>query len=233
MRMLLVILCVFLTTTLALGQVSSGQDKNAKTKEELRKFFLDYHEAASKRDRAALERLFADEYVWIQANGNINDKTKHINGILGNDANFQVLNPSFDQLLVYGEMAINRTAGAGISTTAFFAKKDGRWQFVQVQGTRLPPERKPIELDPKTLDSFVGKYEFAPDAVGTVTREGNTLMWKGGRRPKAKLMPLSDTRFFVENTDAEMTFYKDAKGQITHLDFRLGNCQDSKARKIE
>ena len=77
MRKLLVMICVCLMSSLTSGQTSAGQGKDDKVKEELRKLHSDYQEAGSKRDRVALERLFADEYVWFQANGNVNDKTKH------------------------------------------------------------------------------------------------------------------------------------------------------------
>jgi hypothetical protein len=235
MRILLVTACIFLLSPLTLGQASSGQDKDAKAKEELRKLFLDYNEAGSKRDRAALERLFAEDYVWVHATGGVRGRTKHINDIMGNEAQFSVPVPSPDQFLVYGDVAVLRVTGSGSRPfgTTIFAKRDGRWQFVQAQSTLLPPERKPIELDPKALDSFVGEYEFAPGAVATVTREGNTLMWQGGRRPKVRLLPLSETRFFGDGTDSEMTFRKGDKGQATHVTLRLGTCQESEAKRVE
>jgi hypothetical protein len=102
-----------------------------------------------------------------------------------------------------------------------------------VQGTRLPPERRPVQLDPKVLDAFVGRYEFSPGAVATVTKEGNALMWKGGSRPTVTLVPLSDNRFYARENDAEMAFSKGDKGQVTDVVLRLGSCQESKAKKIE
>jgi hypothetical protein len=235
MRALLLIVCVFLVCPLALGQESTGQDKDTKAKEELRKLHLDYNEAGSKRDRAALERLFAEEYVWVQGNGSVTSKSKHIDNILANTSQFSVPTPSFNQLTVYGDMAILRATEnrSGLFATTVFAKKDGRWQFVHAQGTLLPPERKAVELDPKVLDAFVGKYEFGPGAVATVTKEGGALMWKGGRRPIVRLIPLSDTRFFIESSGVEMTFRKDGKGQTIGVTLRVGTCQDSEAKKVE
>jgi hypothetical protein len=79
----------------------------------------------------------------------------------------------------------------------------------------------------------VGRYEFGPGAVATVTKEGNALTWKGGSRPKVTLVPLSDNRFYAKENDAEMTFSKGDKGQVTEVVLRLGSCQDSKAKKVE
>ena len=47
------------------------------------------------------------------------------------------------------------------------------------------------------------------------------------------LVPLSDTRFFAKETETEMTFVKNEKGQVTGVVLRLGSCQDSNAKKIE
>jgi hypothetical protein len=219
---------------MASGQTSTGQSNDDKVKDELRKLHSDYQEAGSKKDRAALERLFADGYVWVQGNGSVTTKAKHIENILGNTSEFAAPHPSFDQLTVYGDTAILRvTERAGLFATTVFARRDGRWQFVHAQGTLQPPERKAVELDPKALDAFVGSYEFGPGAVATATKEGDALMWKGGRRAKVRLMPLSDTRFFVAETGVEMTFHKDDKGRTTHVTLRIGTCQEQQAKKIE
>ncbi len=233
MRILFVVLALLLVSPAATAQAGAGPSKDDKVKEELRKLHSEYQEAGSKRDRAALERLFADGYVWVQGNGRVIDKAKHIENILGNTSQFLGPNPSLDQLTVYGDTAVLRvTERDGLFTTTVFARKDGRWQFVHAQGTLLPPARKPIEIDPKMFDAFVGSYEFGAGAVATVTKEGNALMWKAGRRAKVRLMPLSDTHFFVEESGVEMTFQKDEKGQATNVTLRIGTCQDSVAKRV-
>ncbi|HEX6623000.1 MAG TPA: DUF4440 domain-containing protein [Pyrinomonadaceae bacterium] len=234
MRAFLLFVCVFLASSPALSQASTGQDQDAQAREGLRKLYADLNEAGSKRDRVALERLLADGYVWVQGNGRVVTRTKHIENILGNTSQFSLPAPSFEQLTVHGDTAILRiTERDGLFATTVYTKRDGRWQFVHGQGTLLPPERKAVEIDPKALDAFVGSYEFGPGAVATVTKEGDALMWKGGRRPKVRLMPLSDTRFFVEESGVEMTFRKGDKGQAAGVTLRVGTCQDSEAKRVE
>ena len=237
MRAFLLLVCVFLASSPALSQASAGQDKDAQAKEGLRKLYADLNEAGSKRDRAALERLFADGYVWVQGNGSVTTKAKHIENILGNTSQFSRALPPLEQVTFYGDMAVLRLTGSsgreGLFSTTVYAKRDGRWQFVHGQGTLQPPERKAVELDPKALDAFVGSYEFGPGAVATATKEGDALMWKGGRRPKVRLMPLSDTHFFVEDSGVEMIFRKDGRGQISGVTLRVGTCQDSEAKRVE
>jgi hypothetical protein len=141
--------------------------------------------------------------------------------------------PAIENLMVYGDVVVARHTVRGTAVSSIFVKKDGRWQLLQAQGTRLAPERKPISLDPKLLDSFVGKYEFGPNAIATLTRDGDTLRWRGGNRMPVTLVPLSETQFFAKETETEMMFVKNENGQVTGVVLRLGSCQDSKAKKIE
>jgi hypothetical protein len=234
MRTLSVLISMCLMASVTLGQTPSGGGKDDKVKKELRKLYADYNEAGTKRDRAALERLFADGYVWVQGNGSVTTKARHIDNIVNNAAQFSLPAPPFEQFSVYGDTAIFRSTErkAGLFATTVFAKTDGHWQFVHAQGTLQPSERKPVEVDPATLDPLVGSYEF-PTGVAVATKEGNALMWKGGRRPTVRLMPLSETHFFVEESGVEMIFHKDDKGRATDVTLRIGTCQDSQGKKVQ
>jgi hypothetical protein len=232
---LLIMVGICLVPSVVLRQTAVGQGKDEKVKEEIRKLHADYQEAGTKRDRAALERIFADGYVWVQGNGRVVSKAQHIENIMGNTSAFAAPNVSLDQLTVYGDTAILReTEREGLFATTIFTKKDGRWQFAHAQGTLRPAEHKAVEIDPKLLDAFVGSYEFGTGGIAVATKEGNALMWKSGRRPKVRLIPLSDSRFFVEESGVEMTFHKDEKGQrASSVTLRIGTCQDSAAKRVE
>jgi len=80
---------------------------------------------------------------------------------------------------------------------------------------------------------LIGKYEFGPNAIATVTREGNTIRWRGGNRMPVTLVRLTETQFFAKETETEMMFVKNENGQVTGVVLRLGSCQDSRAKKIE
>jgi len=233
MRILMVLVIVVSMATVAMAQAHG--DHNAKVKEELQKFFADLNEAMGKKDRPALERLYADEFQFIHGGGYVVDKARQINDIMNNDplSSTPVPVPSFDNLITHGDVVILRTTNRGIAGTNIFAKRDGRWQVVQVQGTRLSPERKPVSIKMPLLDSFLGKYEFGPNAIATVTKEGDGLKWRAGNRPMVTLVPLSETRFFSRETDTEMSFTKNDKGQVTDVVLKIGVCQETKARKIE
>lgn len=57
------------------------------------------------------------------------------------------------------------------------------WDAVLASVPELDPadERPAIELDEAALDAHVGRYEFAPNAIATVTREGRQLYLQIGK----------------------------------------------------
>jgi hypothetical protein len=234
MRILTITLLLLLSPA-ALAQTHSSENKQDKTREEIQKLFADLNEAITKKDRAALERIYADEFQFVRPSGAVVTKSAQIEGIMSNDplSSTPVPIPALERLMVYGEVAISRGTVRGTATSSVFVKKEGRWQLFQTQGTRLAPERNPVKINTQLLDSFLGKYEFGPGAVATVTREGDALKWRGGNRMPVTLVPLSETNFFAKESETEMTFVKNERGQVTDVVLRLGSCQDTKAKKVE
>ena len=235
MRIVMYVAIVLLLATPAVAQAQGHEDKAGKTKEEIQKLFTDLNDAITKRDRPRLEQLYADEFQFIRPSGGVINKVTQISGIMSSDpiSSSPIPAPAIENLIVYGDVVVSRHTVRGTAVSSIFVKKDGHWQLLQAQGTRLAPERKPISLDPKLLDTFVGKYEFGPNAIATLTRDGDTLRWRGGNRMPVTLVPLSETQFFAKETETEMMFVKNENGQVTGVVLRLGSCQDSKAKKIQ
>jgi len=65
--------------------------------------------------------------------------------------------------------------------------------------------------------AFPSKYQFGPNAIASVTSEGDSLKWRGGNRRPVTLVPLSEIHFFARETETEMMFVKDEKGQVTDV----------------
>lgn len=235
MRIVMNVVIIFLLATSAFSQAHSGPSNEDKAKEQIQKLFSDLNEAIVKKDRARLEQLYADEFQFIRPSGALLNKTSHISAILANDplSSIPVAATAADGVMLYGDVVVVRNTVRNTAITSIFVKKNGQWQFLQAQSTRLAPERNPINLDPKLLDSFLGKYQFGPNAIATITREGDGLKWRGGNRMPVTLVPLSQTHFFSKETETEMMFVKNESGQVTDVVLRVGSCQDSKAKKIE
>ena len=129
---------------------AAPQDKTEAVKGELRAFTAELNAALAKRDRAALERLYADEFRFVHATTGVVAKAKHIEDIMTNDAAVagQLPEPTFDEMSVYGDVVMLRSRNRGIENTSLYRKQDGHWRAVQVQGTLLPPVRTPVTVDP-------------------------------------------------------------------------------------
>ena len=201
--------------------------------EELKALIADLNEAGARKDRAALERIYADDFLFVHSTGKAVQKAEQIDRIMSDASGYSIPVHSFDGVQVYGDIAMLRTSDGPMFGTNLYVRRGGGWQILQVQGTRKPPERKPIQLPATATDNYLGKYEFSPGRSGVVSKEGDRLRWRGGERPSVTLVPVSDNRFYAEESDAEFTFVKGPEGKVTQLVLRLGACQDSTARKVE
>jgi serine-type D-Ala-D-Ala carboxypeptidase/endopeptidase len=94
-----------------------------------------------------------------------------------------------------------------------------------------PKEHKAIKLDAKILDAYVGEYQFVPGFSITVTREGDQLFAQATSQPKFELFAENETDFFFTVVNAQVSFVKDDKGQVTHLVLHQNNA-DQRAQKI-
>lgn len=82
---------------------------------------------------------------------------------------------------------------------------------------QLTSERKEIALPVATLSKYVGTYELAPGANNTIRLDGDHLTTQlSGQRP-LPLFAESQTKFFLKSVDAQVEFFTDASGAVTHL----------------
>jgi uncharacterized protein YneR len=92
-------------------------------------------------------------------------------------------------------------------------------------------ERKAIEVSPVILAKYVGTYELQPKFNLMITLEGNQLMAQASGQGKAPIFASSETRFFLRMVDAEIEFFKNDTGGISHL-VLYQNQQEMKAPRI-
>ncbi len=86
--------------------------------------------------------------------------------------------------------------------------------------TAKPPapaaERKEIKLTPKVLQTYVGEYSMTPERILTVTLENGYLYGQPTDQAKRQMFPESETKFFLKDIDAQVTFVKE-KGKVTGM----------------
>ena len=137
-------------TALAFGQ-STGlkADQNSKEEQAVIKLEREWSEAYKNRDKAALERILADDYIYTDENGKSYNKTLYLAGVT---QNLKVESYTLDDITakVYGDTAILVGRWTGTLTdngkdisgayrfTDTFVKRRGRWVAIATQETRMP-----------------------------------------------------------------------------------------------
>jgi mono/diheme cytochrome c family protein len=94
--------------------------------------------------------------------------------------------------------------------------------------TEMPPV---AQVDPKILDGYTGKYEVMPNIFATVTRDGNSLVVQIPLQSKMVFMPQSETRFFLKNSDTDLVFVKNEKGEVVEAVIEGG--RTTRAKKVK
>jgi D-alanyl-D-alanine-carboxypeptidase/D-alanyl-D-alanine-endopeptidase len=80
-----------------------------------------------------------------------------------------------------------------------------------------PADHTEIPLNSEILDIYVGRYQFAPNAIMTVTRKGNQLYVQLTGQGPLEIYPESKTDFFARVVDAQIHFKTDSKGRANEL----------------
>lgn len=92
--------------------------------------------------------------------------------------------------------------------------------------------RKKIDVDEKVLKRYVGRYELGPGQVFEVDLSEGSLYVRLGDQPRFPVHPESESEFFYEVVDAQLTFVVDGTGRTTALILHQGG-RDLEARRIE
>ncbi len=93
-------------------------------------------------------------------------------------------------------------------------------------------EKKDAEVSTDILNTYIGKYQLAPNFVMTITVEGNQIFAQATAQPRIEIFPESDTTFYVKVVDAKITFNKNAEGKCIGLTLLQGG-REMVAEKIE
>lgn len=81
---------------------------------------------------------------------------------------------------------------------------------------------KEIDIDPKILDTYVGKYELTPGFVITIVRDGNQLKAQATAQPQFPVFARAENVFFYKVVEAQLTFNKNDDGTVESLTLLQG-----------
>jgi hypothetical protein len=138
-----------LALLLATGAVAAHAQSSGSAEKEVLQAMNAADQADAKRDKAALERLIADDYLWYASNGVAQTKAQSIAETMAGGTTWTGRKYDGLKVRVYGEVAVvtGTMSLVGTSTTyrvgprlvtRLFIRRDGRWQDLGGQGTLLP-----------------------------------------------------------------------------------------------
>jgi hypothetical protein len=81
---------------------------------------------------------------------------------------------------------------------------------------RLTSERKAIAVPAATLSRYVGTYEVAPGVNMLIRLIGDHLTTQLTGQQQLPIFAESETKFFLKAVDAQVEFFTDAGGTVTH-----------------
>ncbi len=93
-------------------------------------------------------------------------------------------------------------------------------------------EEAPVKIDPAIYDAYAGEFELAPNAIITVTKEGEQLFVQLTGQPKFEIFPRSETEFFLTVVRADIKFLKESDGKVASLVLKQGGMEQA-AKKIK
>ena len=202
-----------------LGEASfaTAQPTNADAlKTELRALMTELNSALAAKDRAALERIYADDFLFIHALGPGIDKKGQIDAALSSRGGVALPVPAFDNLIVVGDTAIYRRADPERFGTTIYVKRGGRWQILQMQGTPQPSTRTNVAVAPDVLRGYAGRYSQDNGLFVIISVEGDGLTLQVEGRQKLTLTSDAGNTFSLPAGGGQFTFAKNAAGLMTY-----------------
>jgi CubicO group peptidase (beta-lactamase class C family) len=129
------------------------------------------------------------------------------------------------------EARISFRRGEGGAVDRLVLHQNGDHEAPRVAGHE-PPAHVEVEVDPAALERYVGRYQLAPGVVFDVALRDGRLAVQLTGQPRFPVFAESPTRFFYKVVEAQISFERDAAGQVTGLVLHQSGL-DQPARRIE
>ncbi len=160
---------------------------------------------------------------WVWDGPNTPDAYRGAFAAHGADGQHIVVLPALDLVVAHKTVAgENRSVSIGQFMTVL---------DLIVSAKAITAERVEIRVAESVLRSYVGEYEFTPNAVITISVENGALFAQLTGQPKAPVFPESETKFFYRATNAQISFTKDQGGAVTGLILHQSGGRTNQARR--
>lgn len=115
--------------------------------------------------------------------------------------------------------------------TETFLRRGESWVLLGGADVVVPRDPPVATVDARLYDRYVGRYEYTPGLIDTVTRQGERLFIQSTGQEKEELFPESEGVFFAKGQDWRVVFESDDRDAVVRLRFRQ-NGQDLVAKRV-
>jgi len=150
MKRLLKLMLIFAAVGMQ-GYLPVNGQTNAE--KELRQLEIEWNNAIVRKDVAALERILAKEFVYIDYIGGVNRKADLIKSVKNSQATVEPFETEDVVVRIYGRTAVitgrftqkilfkGQTFSGQFSYTDVYVKRGKRWQAVSAHSSRIPEKK--------------------------------------------------------------------------------------------
>ncbi|MGO9864809.1 MAG: prolyl oligopeptidase family serine peptidase [Terriglobales bacterium] len=164
--------------------------------------------------------LNPERYVWIAA-GTSTD------GMYFTDLDLQN-RYDWDYIVMDGRLPASKQSATWQQTRVVSGMFDYNWRYsdslaqtgdadIRAQGRQRHRPNPNLAVDPKVLDTYVGRYQIADGPLVEVFRDGKRLMAKQQGESDMELVPETETSYYIVKHNVWLSFVRDAAGKITGL----------------
>jgi hypothetical protein len=165
--------------------------------------------------------LNAERYVWIAA-GTSTD------GMFFWESNPQV-RYDWEYMITDGHMPAHKQPASPLQTGVVSGMFDHDWRFsdslaqpgdaeIRAKGRLRHRPNAKLVIDPKLVESYLGRYQIAQGPLVEVTKDGERLLAKQqGESDAMELVPETETSFCIPRYNLWISFTRDASGKVTGL----------------
>jgi D-alanyl-D-alanine-carboxypeptidase/D-alanyl-D-alanine-endopeptidase len=101
-----------------------------------------------------------------------------------------------------------------------------------MQSSKPSPTRTETKVEANVFDRYVGRYQLAPSAILTISRNGSQFFVQLTGQPTFEIFAESEKKYFLKVVDAQLTFETDAQNKAVAVTLHQ-NGIDQRAPRIE
>jgi nitroreductase len=105
-------------------------------------------------------------------------------------------------------------------------------KFVPGENYTVKIVRKAIELETSLLQEYEGEYQLTPEISLKISREDSRMFAEATGQARVEIFAEANGKFFLNVTNAQITFTRDEAGTVTGLIWHQGG-RDLKGSRIE